>query len=244
MSSAEKTAKLWLVPTPIGNLEDITLRALRTLKEVDYILSEDTRTTGLLLKHYQIASPLKAYHIHNEHSIARKLADSIALGENVALVSDAGTPAISDPGFLLVRECIAQKVEVECLPGPTALIPALVMSGLPCERFSYEGFLPPKKGRQKRLQQLAEQGRTCVLYESPHRLIKLLKEIQQHWGASQPIAISREISKLFAQNHRGTVASLIEHFQQTPPRGEFAIVISAKSKLNPYDPNNDPADLS
>ncbi len=227
--------KLWVVPTPIGNLEDITLRALRILKEADYILSEDTRTTGVLLKHYEIKASLRAYHIHNEHAAAERIAQSISLGENVALVSDAGTPAISDPGFLLVRECLALGVEVECLPGATAVIPALVMSGLPCERFSYEGFLPPKKGRQKRLQQLQAEGRTVVLYESPRRVLRLLSEIQTHWGEEHLVSVSREISKLYAQNYRGTAAELIAHFEETPPKGEFVVVIGPTLKAKKHD---------
>ncbi|PIE83946.1 MAG: 16S rRNA (cytidine(1402)-2'-O)-methyltransferase [Bacteroidia bacterium] len=218
--------KLYVVPTPIGNLEDITLRAIRVLREVDYILSEDTRTTGKLLKHLEVQATLKPYHLHNEHARVARLAEDIASSRAVALVSDAGTPAISDPGFLLVRECLARGVEVECLPGPTAMIPALVMSGLPCERFAYEGFLPPKKGRQKRLTLLREQGRTAVLYESPHRVLKLLGELAEVYGPAQPLSISREITKLYAENLRGSVEQLIAHFEEQPPKGEFVVVVA------------------
>ncbi len=218
--------KLYIVPTPIGNLEDITLRAIRILREADYILSEDTRTTGRLLKHLEINATLKPYHLHNEHALVARLADGIAQSQAVALVSDAGTPAISDPGFLLVRECLARGIEVECLPGPTAMIPALVMSGLPCERFAYEGFLPPKKGRQKRLTLLRDQGRTAVLYESPHRILKLLGEIAEIYGPTQTLTVSREITKLYAENLRATAQELIDHFTEHAPKGEFVIVIA------------------
>jgi len=223
-------AKLFLVPTPIGNLEDITLRALRMLKEVDLILAEDTRTTVKLLQHYGIQKPLQAHHQHNEHKTVAFIAEKIAAGQNVALVSDAGTPGISDPGFLLVRECLRAGLEVECLPGPTAFVPALVNSGLPCETFVFAGFLPQKKGRQTKLKQLAEETRTMIFYESPFRLVKALEEFAQHFGAERKASVSRELTKLFEETRRGTVKELAEHYANKPPKGEIVIVVEGKAE--------------
>lgn len=220
-------SKLYLVPTPIGNLEDITLRALRTLKEVDLVLAEDTRTSRKLLSHYHIGTHLQAYHIFNEHQRTAELVDRIAAGETMALISDAGTPSVSDPGFLLVRACIAKDVPVECLPGPTALIPALVNSGFPSERFCFEGFLPHKKGRKTRLAALAEESRTIVLYESPHRIVKTLRELAQYLGNERRCAVAREISKLHEETLRGTLAEMLVHFSKQAPRGEMVIVLAA-----------------
>lgn len=220
-------SKLYLVPTPIGNLEDITLRALRTLKEVDLVLAEDTRTSRKLLSHYHIGTHLQAYHIFNEHQRTAELVDRIAAGETMALISDAGTPSVSDPGFLLVRACIAKDVPVECLPGPTALIPALVNSGFPSERFCFEGFLPHKKGRKTRLAALAEESRTIVLYESPHRIVKTLRELAQYLGNERRCAVAREISKLHEETLRGTLAEMLVHFSKQSPRGEMVIVLAA-----------------
>ncbi len=218
-------AKLILVPTPIGNLEDITLRSLRVLKEASLILAEDTRTTGILLKHYDIKCPLKSYHIHNEHKQVDYICDKIEELDNVVLVSDAGTPAISDPGFLLVRACIARDIEVECLPGATALIPALVSSGLPADRFIFEGFLPPKKGRKTKIEQLSKEDRTIILYESPHRLLKTLNQFLEVCSPDRKIAVCRELTKLHEEIVRGTFSEVIQHFTEHSPRGEFVIVI-------------------
>ncbi len=218
-------AKLTLVPTPIGNLEDITLRALRVLREAKLVLAEDTRTTGVLLKHYELKCPLKSYHIHNEHQQVERICDKILELEDVVLVSDAGTPAISDPGFLLVRACIARGIDVECLPGATALIPALVSSGLPSDRFIYEGFLPPKKGRKTKIEALAKEDRTVILYESPHRLIKTLTQFQEVCGEERPVAVCRELSKLHEEIVRGSLAEVIAHFTDVAPKGEFVIII-------------------
>ena len=219
-------AKLFIVPTPIGNLEDITFRAVRVLKEVDLILAEDTRTTGILLKHYQIENRLQSHHTFNEHQCVEKIAARVKAGENIALVSDAGTPAISDPGFLLVRECIRQNVEVECLPGATAFIPALVVSGLPNERFCFEGFLPHKKGRQTRLQSLITEERSMIFYESPHRLLKTLTQLAAIFGAERYVSVSREISKYFEETCRGTLHGVIAYFSTNKPRGEFVIILA------------------
>lgn len=219
---------LYLVPTPVGNLEDISLRALRLLKEVDLILAEDTRTTRKLLAHYDIHTPLKAYHAHNEHRLTETLVAQMAAGSTFALVSDAGTPGISDPGFLLVRACVAAGVPVRALPGPTAFVPALVASGLPCDRFFFEGFLPHKKGRQTRLQWLAELPYTFVLYESPHRLQKCLAQLAEHCGAERPACVARELSKVHETYVRGTLAELVAHFEAHPPRGEIVIVVGGK----------------
>lgn len=217
---------LYLVPTPIGNLEDITLRALRILREADLILAEDTRTTGQLLKHYDIHRPMLAYHKFNEHQAVNSLVERLLAGENIALVSDAGTPGISDPGFLIGREALKAGVEVTCLPGATALIPALVTSGLPCDRFCFEGFLPQKKGRQSRLLALAEESRTMVFYESPHRLLKALCQFAEVFGSDRQVAVCRELSKLHEEVVRGTLQEAIAHFTDNPPRGEFVIVLA------------------
>jgi 16S rRNA (cytidine1402-2'-O)-methyltransferase len=220
---------LYLVPTPIGNLQDITLRALETLKSVNLILAEDTRTSGKLLKHFEITTPMLSHHMHNEHKMVEQLAKRMAAGEKFALISDAGTPAISDPGFLLVRECIAENIEVQCLPGATAFVPALVSSGLPNEKFVFEGFLPVKKGRQTRLKFLQEEGRTIVFYESPHKLLKTLGDFKEHFGEDRKISASREISKLYEEHIRGTVTEVIEHFTIKPPKGEFVLIVQGQN---------------
>ena len=217
---------LVLVPTPVGNLEDITMRALRVLREAAVVACEDTRTTGVLLNHYGIATPRTSFHVHNEHAKAEQLVARMLAGETVALCSDAGTPGISDPGFLLVRAAVEAGVRVEALPGPTAFVPALVASGLPCDRFVYEGFLPHKKGRQTRLKAIAAEPRTVVLYESPHRLVRLLGELVEHCGADRPASVAREISKAFEENRRGTLAELAAHYgAQAKVRGEIAVVV-------------------
>jgi 16S rRNA (cytidine1402-2'-O)-methyltransferase len=223
-------AKLYLVPTPVGNLEDITLRAIRILKEVDLILAEDTRTSKVLLNHFEIQTPLQSYHMHNEHQLVDRLVEKINAGLSVALISDAGTPGISDPGFLLVRACLQAGVETECLPGATAFVPALVQSGLPCDRFVFEGFLPVKKGRQTRLEALKNETRTMVFYESPHKLIKTLSDFVHHFGAERQISVSREISKKFEETRRGNLAEVLAYFQQKPPKGEFVLVLAGISK--------------
>ena len=217
--------KLFLVPTPIGNLEDITIRSINTLKEVDCILAEDTRTTGKLLKHYEIQNKLKSYHIHNEHQSIEYLVSELQQGKTIAMVSDAGTPAISDPGFLLVRACRKEGIEVECLPGATAFVPALVKSGLPSDSFVFEGFLPHKKGRKTKLLQLVEEKKTVILYESPHRLLKALNEFKFYFTENREISVSREISKMFEETVNGTAEELIAHFEQKKVKGEFVIVI-------------------
>ena len=216
---------LYLVPTPVGNLEDITLRALRILKEADVILAEDTRTSGILLKHYDIKTRLCSHHKFNEHQTAEAFAARMAAGEVMALISDAGTPAISDPGFMLVRACVERGVEVQCLPGATAFVPALVASGLPCERFTFEGFLPQKKGRATRLEQLKEEPRTMIFYESPYRVVKPLAQFAETFGAERRVAACREISKLHEDCVRGTMAEVLAHFEENEPRGEFVIVV-------------------
>lgn len=218
-------AKLFIIPTPIGNIEDMTFRAIRILKEVDLILAEDTRTTGILLKHYQIENRLQSHHKFNEHQQVERIAQRIIAGENIALVSDAGTPAISDPGFLLVRECINKDIEVECLPGPTAFVPALVASGLPNDRFCFEGFLPQKKGRLTRLQALASEERSLVFYESPFRVLKTLTQLAEIFGADRPASVSREISKHYEETLRGTLNELVLYFTENKPKGEFVIVV-------------------
>ncbi|TXN37794.1 16S rRNA (cytidine(1402)-2'-O)-methyltransferase [Flagellimonas hymeniacidonis] len=220
--------KLYLVPTPIGNLEDITLRAIKVLKEVDLVLAEDTRTSGKLLKHFEIGTPLQSHHMHNEHKQVNALVQKLKAGTTLALISDAGTPAISDPGFLLTRACVENDIEVECLPGATAFVPALVNSGLPNDRFIFEGFLPIKKGRQTRLQQLAEESRTMVFYESPHKLIKTLTQFIEYFGADRPISVSRELTKLYEETVRGTIVEVLKHFTEKPPKGEFVIVVGGK----------------
>ncbi len=223
-------AKLYIVPTPIGNLDDITLRAINVLREVDFILAEDTRTTAFLLKHLGIEKPLKSHHKFNEHATVKMVADSIAAGRSAALVSDAGTPGISDPGFLLVRTCVEQDIEVETLPGATALIPALVQSGFPCDRFAFEGFLPQKKGRTKQLEALRDEERTMIFYESPYRVVKCLEQMGEIFGMERAVSVSREITKKFEQTVRGTVAEVLEHFREVEPKGEFVIVLGGKPK--------------
>ncbi|MBQ2414155.1 MAG: 16S rRNA (cytidine(1402)-2'-O)-methyltransferase [Rikenellaceae bacterium] len=223
-------AKLYIVPTPIGNLEDITLRAIRILEEVDYILAEDTRTTSVLLKHLGIEKKMYSHHKFNEHATSAMVAEAIEGGRNVALVSDAGTPGISDPGFLLVRTCVEAGLDVETLPGPTAFVPALVQSGFPCDRFCFEGFLPQKKGRNKRIAALADEERTMIFYESPFRVVKLLQQLSEVMGNEREASVSREITKKFEQTVRGTLAELIEHFTQNDPKGEFVIIVSGKPK--------------
>ena len=219
------SGRLYLVPTPIGNLEDITLRALRILKEVDTILAEDTRTTGNLLRHYQIDKPLYSHHLHNEHKTVENIVQRILQGETIALVSDAGTPSISDPGFLLVRACVQQDIEVECLPGATAFVPALVNSGLPSDRFVFEGFLPVKKGRQTRLKQLINEERTIIFYESPYRLLKTLTEFSIVFGPDRKASVSRELTKHFEETKRGTFTTLINYFSSKTVKGELVIVV-------------------
>ncbi len=216
---------LYLVPTPVGNLEDITLRALRILKEVDVILAEDTRTSGILLKHFEIKNQLVSHHKFNEHQTADAFAARMAAGETMALISDAGTPAISDPGFMLVRACVARDVVVQCLPGATAFVPALVASGLPCERFTFEGFLPQKKGRATRLNTLKEEPRTMIFYESPYRVVKTLTQFIDTFGAERRCSACREISKIHEESVRGSLAEVLEHFKETEPRGEFVIIV-------------------
>ncbi|MCR4995251.1 MAG: 16S rRNA (cytidine(1402)-2'-O)-methyltransferase [Bacteroidales bacterium] len=218
---------LYLVPTPVGNLEDITLRALRVLKEADLILAEDTRTSGLLLKHFDIHRPMLSYHKFNEHQTVERIVERLRAGETVAVISDAGTPGISDPGFLVAREASRAGVEVSCLPGATAFVPALVVSGLPCDKFCFEGFLPQKKGRQTRLSQLAGETRTMVFYESPHRVIKTLQQFVEVFGPERPVSVCREISKIHEEVVRGTTTEVLAHFMEHEPRGEFVIVVGA-----------------
>ena len=221
-------SKLYLVPTPVGNLEDMTFRAIRILKEVAVILAEDTRTTGFLLKHFDIKNKMLSHHKFNEHQTVEGIVSRIKNGESVALVSDAGTPGISDPGFLLVRECISQGVEVECFPGATAFVPALMNSGLPTDRFVFEGFLPHKKGRQTRLKELTEETRTMIFYESPFRVLKMLTQLSEYLGMERRASVSREISKLHEQTVRGTLTELVSYFTQNEPRGEFVVVVAGK----------------
>ncbi len=222
-------SKLYLVPTPIGNLEDMTFRAVRVLKEVDYILAEDTRKSGFLLKNFEISTRMFSHHKFNEHKAVQHIAEKILGGESYALISDAGTPSVSDPGFLLVRTCLDNGVQVECLPGATALIPALAVSGLPSDRFCFEGFLPQKKGRQKKMQELVEESRTMVFYESPFRLIKTLELFKDHFGQDRLASVSREISKLHEENKQGTIEELIKHFSAKTVKGEIVIVVSGKN---------------
>ena len=224
-------AKLYIVPTPIGNLDDITLRAVNVLREVDFILAEDTRTTSFLLKHLGIEQKLRSHHKFNEHATVEMVAGAIAAGRNAALVSDAGTPGISDPGFLLVRTCVEAGVEGETLPRATALIPALVQSGFPCDRFCFEGFLPQKKGRMKQLQALAGEERTMIFYESPYRVVRCLEQFAEVFGEDRRVSVSREITKKFEQTVRGTVAEVLGHFRTTEPKGEFVIVVAGKPKV-------------
>lgn len=219
------SGQLYIVPTPIGNLEDITLRAINILKTVDLVLAEDTRNSSFLLKHLGIEKPLKSYHAHNEHKTLEEIVQLLNSGKNIALVSDAGTPGISDPGFLLLREAIAQNLSVTSLPGPTAFVPALLNSGLPCNEFSYYGFLPQKKGRQTKLKLLATEAKTFVLYESPFRLVKLLNELQEYLGGQRQASVSRELTKLFEENKRGTLAELIQYFSAKTIKGELVVVV-------------------
>lgn len=221
---------LYLVPTPIGNLKDITLRALEVLKEVDVILAEDTRTTSHLLNHYQVSKPLSPYHQHNEHKIVQHLVSQLLEGKKMAVVTDAGTPGISDPAFLLVRECIKAGVKIECLPGATAFVPALVNSGIPTNRFVFEGFLPQKKGRQTLLKQLAAEERTMIFYESPMRLVKTLEEFAVYFGTERICSVSRELTKMFEENKRGTVTEVAAYFKEKTVKGEIVIVVAGKGK--------------
>jgi 16S rRNA (cytidine1402-2'-O)-methyltransferase len=223
-------SKLYIVPTPIGNLEDITLRAIKILKAVDIILAEDTRTSGKLLKHYDIDTPMLSHHMHNEHKMVDRIVDRILAGENFALISDAGTPAISDPGFLLTRACIEKGVAVECLPGATAFVPAIVNSGFPNDKFIFEGFLPVKKGRQTRLKMLAQETRTMIFYESPHKLVKTLQQFEEYFGENRQVSVSRELTKLYEETRRGSIKEVKDHYIEHPPKGEIVIVIKGNSK--------------
>ena len=221
-------SKLYVIPTPIGNLEDITLRAINTLKNVDEVLCEDTRVTAKLMQHLEIQKKLSSFHQHNEHKVLLRIITKLKAGETLGLVSDAGTPGISDPGFLLIRECIKEDIEVECLPGPVAFIPALVKSGIPCDRFSFEGFLPPKKGRQTKIKEIAESKRTTIIYESPHKLMKTLEQLKEFCEEDRQISVSRELTKKFEQTVNGTISEVIDHFNEGIIKGEFVIIISAQ----------------
>ncbi|GAB1308381.1 16S rRNA (cytidine(1402)-2'-O)-methyltransferase [Urechidicola sp. KH5] len=221
-------SKLYLVPTPIGNLDDMTFRAIKVLQEVDTILAEDTRTSGKLLKHFDIQTPMQSHHMHNEHKMVDRLIERLQSGESIALISDAGTPAISDPGFLLTRACVEQGIEVECLPGATAFVPALVNSGLPNDKFVFEGFLPVKKGRQTRLKLLAGEPRTMIFYESPHKLIKTLGNFVEYFGADRPVSVSRELTKMFEETIRGTAQEVLEYYSSKPPKGEIVVIVGGK----------------
>ncbi|CCG99473.1 Uroporphyrin-III C/tetrapyrrole (Corrin/Porphyrin) methyltransferase [Fibrella aestuarina BUZ 2] len=234
--------KLYLVPTPIGNLDDITLRAIKVLQSVDGILAEDTRTTGFLLKHLGINKPLHSYHMFNEHGSIQKIIAQLKQGKTLALVSDAGTPAISDPGFLLVRECLDFDVPVECLPGPTAFVPALVNSGLPNDRFTFEGFLPHKKGRQTRLEALANESRTMIFYESPHRLLKLLEQLAEVFGPDRPASVSRELTKLFEETVRGSLSEIAAYFAEKPIKGEIVVCVGGKPEASRSEKRNKKGD--
>lgn len=227
--------KLFVVPTPVGNLEDMTFRAIKTLKECDLILAEDTRTSGVLLKHFDIHTPMSSHHKYNEHAACARVIERLEGGENIALVSDAGTPGISDPGFMLSRECRRAGIEVECLPGATAFVPALIDSGLPCDRFVFEGFLPPKKGRQTRLALLAEDARTTVIYESPKRLARTLRQLAETFGAEREASVSREISKLHEETLRDTLGNLAAHFEMNQAKGEIVIIVSGKEQKKSKD---------
>lgn len=222
-------AKLFLVPTPIGNLEDMTFRAVKVLNEVDFILAEDTRTSGKLLKHFEINTPMHSHHMHNEHKTVDLILKRLRNGESAALISDAGTPAISDPGFLLTRACVENNIEVDCLPGATAFVPALVNSGLPNDKFIFEGFLPVKKGRQTRLKILAEETRTMIFYESPHKLLKTLAHFAEFFGETRKVSVSREISKLHEETIRGSVTEVLQHFEQKAPKGEIVVIVEGKN---------------
>ncbi len=221
-------SKLYLVPTPIGNLEDITLRAIRILKEVDFILAEDTRTSGKLLKHFEITTQMYSHHMHNEHKSVEGVISRLKNGETCALISDAGTPAISDPGFLLTRACVQQNIAIECLPGATAFVPALVNSGLPNDKFVFEGFLPVKKGRQTRLKLLAEETRTMIFYESPHKLLKTLTHFGEYFGIDRQVSVSRELTKLFEETKRGSVKEVLSYYTEKPAKGEIVIIVEGK----------------
>ncbi len=221
-------SKLYIVPTPIGNLKDITFRAIEVLKEVDLILAEDTRTSGKLLKYFEITTPMQSHHMHNEHKMVDRIINRLQSGETIALISDAGTPAISDPGFLLTRACIKNTIKVECLPGATAFVPALVNSGLPNDKFVFEGFLPVKKGRHSRLLVLAEEERTIIFYESPHKLLKTLTQFVEYFGEEREISVSRELTKLYEETVRGTIKEVLIHFNKKIPKGEFVIVVRGK----------------
>ncbi|MFI8605290.1 16S rRNA (cytidine(1402)-2'-O)-methyltransferase [Cellulophaga baltica] len=222
--------KLYIVPTPIGNLEDITLRAIRVLKEADLILAEDTRTSGKLLHHLEISTHMQSHHMHNEHKTVDAIVKRMQAGDTIALISDAGTPAISDPGFLLTRACVEHQIEVDCLPGATAFVPALVNSGLPNDKFVFEGFLPVKKGRQTRLLLLAEEPRTIIFYESPHKLVKTLGNFIEYFGADRQVSVSRELTKLYEETIRGTAEEVLKHYTDKPPKGEIVIVVAGKTK--------------
>jgi len=221
-------SKLYLVPTPIGNLEDMTFRAVKVLKEADLILAEDTRTSGKLLKHFDVMTPMQSHHMHNEHKMVNRIIERLKSGDTIALISDAGTPAISDPGFLLTRACVANNIDIECLPGATAFVPALVNSGLPNDKFVFEGFLPVKKGRQTRLKFLAEEERTMIFYESPHKLLKTLTHFAEYFGADRRVSVSRELTKLYEETVRGTVTEVLSHFENKAPKGEFVIVVEGR----------------
>lgn len=224
--------KLYVVPTPIGNLDDMTFRAVRVLNEVDVILAEDTRTSSVLLKHFGIKTPMQSHHKFNEHRTIQQVVDRIKAGQSVALISDAGTPAISDPGFMLVRACVEQEINIECLPGATAFVPALVASGLPNDRFCFEGFLPQKKGRQTKLKALSTDPRTIIFYESPYRVLKTLTQLAEFFGEERKASVSREISKIYEETVRGTLAELIIHFTQNLPKGEFVIIVAGFEEIN------------
>lgn len=221
-------SKLYIIPTPIGNLEDITFRSVRLLKEVDIVLAEDTRTSKKLFSHYQIETPLSSFHMHNEHKVLSKWIARLQIGDSIALISDAGTPAISDPGFLLVRECVKEHIDIECLPGATAFVPAVVNSALPCDKFIFEGFLPIKKGRHTRLKYLSEEERTMVFYESPHRVVKTLSQFCEYFGEERRSSVSRELSKIYEETKRGTLQELVKHFNEKKPKGEFVIVVEGR----------------
>jgi 16S rRNA (cytidine1402-2'-O)-methyltransferase len=233
MSENQQTA-LYLIPTPIGNLADITLRAIEILKSVSLVLAEDTRTSGFLLKHYNINKPIQSFHNHNEHRVLSTLIDRLKAGETMALVSDAGTPGISDPGFLIARECLKEGLAIECLPGATAFVPALIKSGLPADRFSFEGFLPQKKGRMTMMKELAEEKRTMIFYESPYRLVKTLTQFSEYFGANRKASVSRELTKKFEETVNGTIQEVLTHFSSKEVKGEIVIVVAGKDDRN-YD---------
>ena len=220
--------KLYIIPTPIGNLEDMTFRAVKVLKEVDLILAEDTRTSGKLLKHYDIATPMQSHHMHNEHKTVASIVERLKNGETIALISDAGTPAISDPGFLLTRACVKNNIAIECLPGATAFVPALVNSALPNDKFVFEGFLPPKKGRQTRLKLLAEETRTMIFYVSPHKLVKTLTQFSEYFGEKRHVSVSRELTKLYEETIRGTITEVLNYYENKAPKGEIVLIVAGK----------------